>query len=51
MVAYLCSHDDRLTRLDQNGRLNDENLDDQVREVVQTLLNQVKGGVPARLVA
>ena len=40
-----------MDRFDQNGRLNDENLEDQVREVVQTLLNEVEGGVPARLVA
>ena len=40
-----------MDRFDQNGRLNDENLEDQVREVVQTFLNEVKGGVPARLVA
>ena len=40
-----------MDRFDQNGRLNDENLEDQVHEVVQTLLNEVEGGVPARLVA
>lgn len=40
-----------MDRLDENGRLNDENLEDQVREVVHTLLAEAESGPPVQLVA
>lgn len=40
-----------MDRLDENGRLNDENLEDQVREVVRALLAEVQSRLPVRLVA
>jgi chromate reductase, NAD(P)H dehydrogenase (quinone) len=40
-----------MDRFDPNGRLNDENLEDQVREVVRTLLAEVESRLPLRAVA
>ena len=40
-----------MDRFDEHGRLNDENLEDQVREVVRTLLAEVESERPVRLVA
>ena len=39
-----------MDRFDETGRLNDENLEDQVREVVRTLLAEVQSGLAVRLV-
>jgi chromate reductase len=40
-----------MDRFDENGRLNDENLEDEVREVVRTLLAEAGSGVPVGAVA
>jgi chromate reductase, NAD(P)H dehydrogenase (quinone) len=40
-----------MDRFDQNGHLNDENLEGQVREVVRTLLAQVEFGLQVRAAA
>jgi chromate reductase, NAD(P)H dehydrogenase (quinone) len=37
-----------MDRFDENGHLNDENLEGQVREVVRTLLAEVESGLPMR---
>jgi chromate reductase len=40
-----------MDRFDEDGRLNDENLEDEVREVVRTLLAEVESGPRVQLVA
>ena len=40
-----------MDRFDENGRLNDENLEDQVREVVRTLLGEAESRLPLQAVA
>jgi len=40
-----------MERFDEDGRLNDENLEDQLREVVRALLAEAGSGVPIRLAA
>ena len=38
-----------MDRFDENGRLNDENLEDQVREVARDLLGEVESGLSSEL--
>ena len=40
-----------MDRFDEDGRLNDESLEDELREVVRTLLSEVESGPRAQLVA
>jgi NAD(P)H-dependent FMN reductase len=40
-----------IERFDEDGRLNDENLEDQLREVVRGLLAEAGSGLPTRLAA